>query len=62
MVAFGDGLYGGDLKQSDKGIYVIEVNDNPSIQSGVEDEVLKDDLYLAILREFVTRLERKRPA
>lgn len=58
----GDGLYGVDLKQNDKGIYVIEVNDNPNIESGVEDGVLKDELYLAILREFVHRLERKRPS
>ncbi|HEX5340619.1 MAG TPA: RimK family protein [Gammaproteobacteria bacterium] len=58
----GDGLYGVDLKQNDKGIYVIEVNDNPNIESGVEDGVLKDELYLAILREFLARLDRKRPA
>ncbi|HET7923183.1 MAG TPA: RimK family protein [Gammaproteobacteria bacterium] len=55
----GDGLYGVDIKQNDKGIYVIEVNDNPNIESGVEDGVLKDDLYLTILREFQTRLGRK---
>ncbi|MGH8371382.1 MAG: RimK family protein [Gammaproteobacteria bacterium] len=58
----GDGLYGVDLKQNDKGIYVIEINDNPNIESGVEDGVLKDELYLAILREFQARLDRKRPA
>ena len=58
----GDGLYGVDLKQNDKGIYVIEINDNPNIDSGVEDGVLKDELYLAILREFQARLNRKRPA
>lgn len=30
----GDGLYGVDLKQNDKGVYVIEINDNPNIDSG----------------------------
>ena len=27
----GDGLYGVDLKQTDDGVYVIEINDNPNI-------------------------------
>lgn len=31
----GDGLYGVDLKQTAKGPVVIEVNDNPSIDSGM---------------------------
>lgn len=39
---------------------VIEVNDNPNIDSGVEDLYLKDDLYRIVLEEFVRRLERKR--
>ena len=33
----GDGLYGVDLKQLGKSLYVIEVNDNPNIDAGVED-------------------------
>lgn len=53
----GDGLYGVDLKQTERGIYVIEVNDNPNIDAGVEDQVLKEDLYRQILAEFVRRLE-----
>lgn len=36
---------------------VIEVNDNPSIDSGVEDQVLKDQLYREIMGEFLRRLE-----
>ena len=58
----GDGLYGVDIKQNDKGIYVIEINDNPNIESGVEDAVLKDELYRTILREFIARLGRRRSA
>jgi len=56
----GDGLYGVDIKQvGDSGV-VIEVNDNPNIDSGVESAFLKDDLYRIILEEFIRRLERKR--
>jgi len=56
----GDGLYGVDLKQTDRGVYVIEVNDNPNLDAGVEDAVLKDELYRIVLREFIARLERRR--
>ncbi len=56
----GDGLYGVDLKQTDRGILVIEVNDNPSIDAGVEDGVLKEGLYQRIMGEFLRRLERLR--
>ena len=57
----GDGLYGVDIKQNDKGVYLIEVNDNPNIEAGVEDAVLKDELYRIILGEFIARLDRRRP-
>jgi glutathione synthase/RimK-type ligase-like ATP-grasp enzyme len=56
----GNGLYGVDIKQSGDTAMIIEVNDNPSIDSGVEDLYLKDDLYRLILEEFARRLERKR--
>jgi glutathione synthase/RimK-type ligase-like ATP-grasp enzyme len=56
----GYGLYGVDLKQTANGIYVIEVNDNPSIESRVEDKVLKDELYLRIMKEFVRRIDKRR--
>ncbi|GAB3032829.1 RimK family protein [Oleiagrimonas citrea] len=58
--AIGDGLYGVDLKQTAERAVVIEVNDNPSIDAGVEDAYLGDDLYRRIIQEFVRRLERKR--
>jgi glutathione synthase/RimK-type ligase-like ATP-grasp enzyme len=35
--AVGPGLYGVDIKEKDEQVYVIEVNDNPSLESG-EDE------------------------
>ena len=55
----GKGLYGVDLKLIDDKCYVIEVNDNPNIDYGVEDSILGDELYNRILREFVFRLEQK---
>jgi len=57
----GNGLYGVDLKQNDRGIFVIEINDNPNIDMGSEDLRLKDELYRIILREFLRRLD-PRPA
>jgi len=56
----GDGLYGVDIKQVGQSGVVIEVNDNPNIDAGVEAQFLKDDLYRIILEEFMRRLERKR--
>jgi glutathione synthase/RimK-type ligase-like ATP-grasp enzyme len=56
----GDGLYGVDLKQVGNKPVVIEVNDNPSIDAGVEDAHLGDELYLRIMQEFLRRMERKR--
>jgi glutathione synthase/RimK-type ligase-like ATP-grasp enzyme len=56
----GDGLYGVDLKETEQGeVLVIEVNDNPSVDSGVEDKVAGDDLYDTILSEFMRRIERR---
>ncbi len=56
----GDGLYGVDLKQNERGVFVIEVNDNPNLDAGIEDLVLKDKLYQDIIAEFVRRLELQR--
>lgn len=56
----GDSLYGVDIKQVGKSGVVIEINDNPNIDSSVEAQFLKDDLYRLILEEFIRRLEKKR--
>lgn len=56
----GDGLYGVDVKQNEDGVYVIEVNDNPNIEAGVEDAYLKDELYNLVIRDFVRRLDSRR--
>jgi len=55
----GDGLYGVDIKDVGGRLLVMEVNDNPSIEAGTEDAVLKDDLYLTIMQSFYDRLERR---
>jgi glutathione synthase/RimK-type ligase-like ATP-grasp enzyme len=55
----GRGLYGVDLKETADGVFVIEVNDNPNIDTGVEDAVLKDDLYRLIMQDLVRRIEHR---
>ncbi|WP_100658194.1 RimK family protein [Alteromonas flava] len=55
----GKGLYGVDIKQIQNKVYVIEVNDNPSIESKVEDVYLGKELYTIIMEEFAQRLEAR---
>jgi glutathione synthase/RimK-type ligase-like ATP-grasp enzyme len=56
----GDGLFGVDIKTSGQRSVVIEINDNPSIDSGVEDAYLGDELYRIIAGDFVRRLDQAR--
>lgn len=56
----GDGLYGVDLKVVNNQVYVIEVNDNPNIDGGVEDKIPGDALYERIVKSFITRIEMSR--
>jgi glutathione synthase/RimK-type ligase-like ATP-grasp enzyme len=53
----GKSLYGVDMKEVDGKFYVIEVNDNPNIDSGVEDKILKDRLYTAIMDVFLNKIK-----
>jgi glutathione synthase/RimK-type ligase-like ATP-grasp enzyme len=55
----GNGFYGIDIKEHHGKYRIIEVNDNPSIDAGVEDKVLKDRLYDAIMQVFLRRLTAK---
>lgn len=52
----GKGLYGVDLKEVGGKVYMIEVNDNPNVDAGFEDEVLGDELYLRVMRTFFARV------
>ncbi len=54
----GDGLYGADIKQNGNKAYVIEINDNPNIDAGIEDKMLGEDLYLLIMNDFLKRMRR----
>jgi len=57
--AVGNGFYGIDLKQNGNAAYVIEVNDNPNVDHGVEDAFIGDELYMQLMGEFVRRLENR---
>jgi glutathione synthase/RimK-type ligase-like ATP-grasp enzyme len=55
----GQGFYGVDLKQTtDHGIVVMEVNDNPNLDHGVEDAVGKDEVWAKLLKWFIERFEQ----
>jgi glutathione synthase/RimK-type ligase-like ATP-grasp enzyme len=56
----GDGLYGVDIKQVGSHFYVMEVNDNPNIDAGIEDGILKDTLYDRILDIFLGKIEARK--
>ena len=53
----GRSLYGVDMKEVDGKFYVIEINDNPNIDSGTEDKILKDRLYSTIMDVFLNKIK-----
>lgn len=56
----GSGLYGVDVKHIDGKAYVMEVNDNPSIESGIEDKASRQQLYDQIMDVILGRVEQKK--
>ena len=54
----GHGFYGVDIKESDRGFIVMEVNDNPSLEHGIEDQVGKDEIWMRLLKWFIERFEQ----
>lgn len=56
----GDSLYGVDLKEKNGKAYVIEINDNPNIDTDIEDAIAGMDLYHNIVHEFVRRIEERK--
>ncbi|MCA8912750.1 MAG: RimK family alpha-L-glutamate ligase, partial [Planctomycetes bacterium] len=56
----GRGLYGVDLKEVNGKPHVIEVNDNPNLDAGYEDAVLKEELWSRIAGVFLKRIEAVR--
>ena len=55
----GKGLYGIDVKEVNGKPLVIEINDNPNIDFGVEDRYYGDKVYIEILTALKNRLEKK---
>ena len=53
----GKGLYGVDMKEREGKFYVIEINDNPNIDAGIEDKVLKEKLYSIIMEVFLSKIK-----
>lgn len=55
-LVIGHGLYGVDLKEIDGQVLVIEVNDNPNIDYGIEDKLKGAALYSDIISLFKNRI------
>jgi glutathione synthase/RimK-type ligase-like ATP-grasp enzyme len=53
------GLFGVDVKEVNGAPYVIEVNECPNIDHGVEDLALGDELYRRIIGSLKRSIERK---
>lgn len=56
----GDGFYGVDIKEANGNVYLIEVNDNPSVDRHWEDARLGDRLYEIIMADLFNRIEAAR--
>ncbi len=56
----GDGLYGVDIKEVNGKFYIVEINDNPNIDSGVEDSLEGFNVYLKVMAEFLRRIKAKK--
>ena len=57
----GNGLYGVDLKELSNGeVYVVEVNDNPNIDAGIEDKINTNLIYDKIIKYFINKINSNR--
>jgi len=52
----GNGLYGVDIKETPAGAVVIEINDNPNIETGYEDQADRDKIYEELVDAFLRRI------
>lgn len=52
----GRSLYGVDIKQNDRGVFVIEVNDNPNLNMEVEAKAEGDEVWRRLAQWFLKRL------
>ena len=53
-------LYGVDIKEYNQTAKIIEINDNPNIDHGVEDAILGFKLYETIIQDLFDRIDRER--
>jgi glutathione synthase/RimK-type ligase-like ATP-grasp enzyme len=53
------GLFGVDIKEKDGKAYVIEVNECPNIDHGIEDVELGDEIYRRIIGSLKRSIEKK---
>ncbi len=53
----GRGLYGVDIKSNERGVFVIEVNDNPNLVHEVEDAAERDEVWRRLAGWFLKRLQ-----
>lgn len=53
-------MYGVDVKQVGNRYCVIEVNDNPNMDAGNEDGMLKNALYREVMSVFLKRIEARK--
>lgn len=58
-MVYNNGFFGVDIKEVNGKPYIIEINDNPNIDAGVEDQVTKDELYMTIMLSLKNRIEEK---
>lgn len=56
----GNSLYGVDLKEVEGLARIIEVNDNPNLDAGIEDAMIKDELYRRVAETFLRRIDQRK--
>ena len=55
---YGCGLYGIDIKEYNGNFFAIEVNENPNIDAGIEDEIYPE-IYDKIMKYFLQEIRKK---
>jgi glutathione synthase/RimK-type ligase-like ATP-grasp enzyme len=58
--AIGDGFYGVDIKTVNGRHMLMEINDNPNVDRGIEDAVLGDELYERVMKVFKARVDAEK--
>ena len=56
----GRGLYGVDVKQNERGVFVIEVNDNPNLIHDAEDAAERDAFWRRLAAWFLRAAAARR--